>query len=120
MSSDKAKQTKSPFPGMVKEASIYVKPATISATQGDKLPIEVRASMKTKTIDHVDLYVKNKLYCTMTEAPYTTEYDASTLGKHDLKAVVVTTDGAKYQILTSAPTLAAYLEKEPQWSPFWK
>jgi len=101
MASDKAKQTKSPFPGMVKEASVYVKPGTLSATQGDKLPIEVRASMKTKTIDHVDLYVKNKLYCTMTEAPYTVEFEATTLGKHDLKAVVVTTDSAKYERLSA-------------------
>ena len=97
MQSDAAKNAKSPFPGMVKEASVYVKPSTLSATQGDVVNIEVKARLRTKTIDHVDLYVKNNLLCTMTEAPYTAQFEAETLGKHDLKAVVVATDGTQYE-----------------------
>ncbi len=101
MQTDAAKNAKSPYPGMVKEASVYIKPASIAVTTGDKLPIEVRAKMKTKTIDHIDLYVKDmsKPFVTLTEAPYTTEYDCTVLGKHDLKAVVVNTDSTKYERL---------------------
>ena len=94
---NKAKNAKSPYPGMVKEASVYIKPASIIATKGEAMPITVRAKMKTKTIDHIDLYVKNQLYCTLTEAPYETEYTPSALGRYDLKAIVVTTDGSEYE-----------------------
>ena len=97
MQTDKAKNAKSPYPGMVKEASVYIKPAKVHATKGESLPIEVRARMKTKTIDHVDLYVKNKYCCTLTEAPYVAEYTPTALGRHDLKAVVVTTDSVRYE-----------------------
>lgn len=97
MQTDKAKNAKSPYPGMVKEASVYIKPAKTHATKGESLPIEVRARMKTKTIDHVDLYVKNKYCCTLTEAPYVAEYTPTVLGRHDLKAVVVTTDSVRYE-----------------------
>ena len=99
MQSDAAKNAKSPYPNMVKEASVYIKPATIAASQNEALPITVRAKMKTKTIDHIDLYVKNQLYCTLTEAPYDTVYTPTALGRHDLKAVVVNTDGSEYERL---------------------
>ncbi len=100
MASDAAKNAKSPFPGMVKEASVYVKPASLSVTKGDEVPITVRARLKTKTIDHIDLYVNNSLYCTMTEAPYTTTFSATALGKQNLKAVVTATDGSTYERLS--------------------
>ena len=61
MKTDAAKTAKSPFPGMKKEASVYVKPSSNTVFKGDKVPVEVRATMRTKTIDHVDLYVKNQL-----------------------------------------------------------
>lgn len=101
MKTDAAKNAKSPFPGMVKEASVYVKPAALSVTKNEPVPITVRARLKTKTIDHVKLYVKNQLFCTLTEAPYTTEYTPAALGKYDLKAVVVATDGTEYERLSS-------------------
>lgn len=97
MQTDAAKNAKSPYPGMAKEASVYIKPATLSATKGEALPITVRARLATKSIDHVDLYVKNKLYATLTEAPYDTIYTPTVLGRHDLKAVVVATDGSSYE-----------------------
>ncbi len=97
MQTDAAKNAKSPYPGMVKEASVYIKPASLSATKNEAMPITVRAKMKTKIIDHIDLYVKNKLYCTLTEAPYDTVYTPTVLGRHDLKAVVVATDGSQYE-----------------------
>lgn len=110
MQTDAAKNAKSPFPGMVKEASVYVKPGALAVSRNETVPITVRARLKTKTIDHVDLYVKNKLYCTMTEAPYTTEYVPTVLGKHELKAVVVATDGSQYERLSS---FTAYTPRAP-------
>ena len=110
MKTEAAKNAKSPFPGMVKEASVYVKPAALSVTKNEPVPITVRARLKTKTIDHVKLYVKNQLFCTMTEAPYTTEYTPEALGKYDLKAVVVATDGTEYERLSS---FTAYNPRSP-------
>ncbi|MCR4836971.1 MAG: endo-1,4-beta-xylanase [Bacteroidaceae bacterium] len=97
MTTEKAKTAKSPLPGMKKEASVYIKPQSISATQGDPMPINVRAKLKTKTIDHIDFYVKGQLYKTLTEAPYELEYTPDAIGTYDLKAVVVATDGNEYE-----------------------
>ena len=110
MQTDKARTAKSPFPGGVKEASIYVKPASLTATKGEPLPVTVRARMKTKQIDHVDLYVGTKLVQTMTEAPYETEYTPTTTGLQTLKAVVTTTDGTKYERLSR---FTAYNARSP-------
>ncbi|MBQ9362601.1 MAG: endo-1,4-beta-xylanase [Bacteroidaceae bacterium] len=101
MGSDKAKNAKSPFPGMKKEASVYVKPQSLSVTKGEPMTITVNARLRTKTIDHIDLYVKGQLYQTLTEAPYVVEYTPAALGKYSLKAVVVATDGSKYERLSS-------------------
>lgn len=97
MQTDAAKNAKSPFPGMVKEASVYIKPDNIRGTKGEPMPITIRASMKTKTIDHIDLYLKGNYYCTLTEAPYVVDVVATSLGRQELKAVVVTTDSTKYE-----------------------
>ena len=97
MQTDAAKNAKSPFPGFKKEASVYVKPASIKVTQGDAVPITINARLRTKTIDHIDFYVKDQLHCTLTEEPYTTEYTPETTGRYDLKAVVVATDGSEYE-----------------------
>ena len=97
MTTEKAKTAKSPLPGMKKEASVYIKPQSISATQGDPMPITIRANLKTKTIDHIDFYVKGQLYKTLTEAPYELEYTPDAIGTYDLKAVVVATDGNEYE-----------------------
>ncbi|MBO4564444.1 MAG: endo-1,4-beta-xylanase [Bacteroidaceae bacterium] len=96
MKEESAIKAKSPLPGMKKEASLYIKPQSISATQGDPMPITIRAKMRTKTIDHIDFYVKNKLYKTLTEAPYELEYTPEAIGTYELKAVAVTTDGNEY------------------------
>lgn len=96
MKSDAAKNAKSPFPGMKKEASVYVKCSPLSATKGDVVPITIRASLRTKTIDHIDVYVKNQLITTLTEAPYAAEYTPTETGRHEVKAVVVATDGTEF------------------------
>lgn len=96
MQTDAARNAKSPFPGMVKEASIYVKPSVLNATQGEPMTIDVRASLHTKTIAQVDLYLDGELLQSMTQAPYIAELTPDELGHHALKAVVTSTDGSQY------------------------
>ena len=96
-----AKNAKSPFPGMKKEASVYVKPQSLSVTKGEPMNITINARLRTKTIDHIDFYVKGVRYTTLTEAPYVVEYTPNALGKYSLRAVVVATDGSKYERLSS-------------------
>ena len=123
METEAAKTAKSPFPGMKKEASIYVRPRDLKVAKGDVLPIMVRARMATKTIEKVDLYVGTKLIATMTEAPYYTEYTVptnSSTGWSTLKAVVTTTDGSTYErysrfnVLSSTTKRAPYNETVPE------
>ena len=111
MQTDKALQAKSPFPGMVKEASVYVKPAALRVPTGKPTSIEVRAKMLTKTIDHIDFYVNNILQQTLTEAPYMVEYTPANKAKYNLKAVVHTTDGSKYERLASFTAYEDYGSK---------
>ena len=100
MQTDAAKNAKSPFPGMKKEASVYVRPESLRGKVGDPINIEVRASMRTKTIDHIDLYVNDQLVETMYEAPYTISYVPTDNGYNEVKAVVTTTDGSVYERLS--------------------
>ena len=101
MQSDKAKSAKSPFPGMKKEASLYVKPASLSLPMNESSPIEVSASLRSKSISRVELYVDGVLATTMTSAPYTANYTPTSAGSHSLRAVVVASDGTKYERLSS-------------------
>jgi len=101
MKSDAAKKAKSPFPGMKKEASVYVKPEALNIEKGKESKITVRAAMRTKTIEKVDLYIKNQLVATMTEAPYEYMFTPTTLGTHALKAIVTCTDGTTYERISN-------------------
>ena len=101
MASDAAKNAKSPFPGMKKEASVYIKPASIKVTENDVVPIEIRAKLKTKTIDHIDFYIDNEKVATLNAAPYKVEFTATQRKKYNLKAVVVATDGTEFERLSS-------------------
>lgn len=115
IASDKAKNAKSPFPGMKKEASIYIKPADLFVAKGDKVAIKVRASLATKTIEKVDLYVGTTptLIATMTEAPYIAEYTTSATGWQTLKAVVTATDGSTYERYGRINVLTSTTKREP-------
>jgi GH35 family endo-1,4-beta-xylanase len=113
MKSDAAKNAKSPFPGMKKEASVYVHPAALKIAKGDVMPIKVRASMATKTIEKIDLYVGDELIATMTQEPYYTEYTTNTTGWNNLKAVVTTTDGSTYERLSRFNVLNTTTKREP-------
>lgn len=110
MKTTAAKNAKSPFPGMKKEASVYVKPQSLSVTKGEPMNITINARLRTKTIDHIDFYVKGVRYTTLTEAPYVVEYTPNALGKYSLRAVVVATDGSKYERLSS---FTAYNPRSP-------
>ena len=116
MQSDAAKNAKSPFPGMKKEASVYIRPADMNVAKGDKLPIKLRASMATKTIEKIDLYVGEELIATLTEAPYLTEYavpaDADA-GWKELKAVITATDGSTYERYSRFQVLNSTELREP-------
>ena len=97
MQTDAAKNAKSPFPGMKKEASIYIRPAAQKVALNDVLPIKIHASLATKTIEKVDFYVNNELVETLTEAPYIVNYTATAVGNKNTKAVVTATDGTTYE-----------------------
>ena len=100
MATDAAKNAVSPYPGQKKEASIYIRPASLKVVKGDVLPIKVHARLATKTIEKVELYVDGELTATMTEAPYVTEYQVParySSGWKETKAVVTATDGSTYE-----------------------
>ncbi len=118
MKSEKALNAKSPFPGMVKEASVYVKPKALNIEKGTESVVTVRAKMKTKTIEKIDLYEGTKLIATMTEPTRTGEYDfayaPTVLGSKELKAVVTCTDGftwTRYSQITVCNPRAPYKNK---------
>ena len=113
MQSDKAKSAKSPFPGMKKEASVYVKPASMKVAKDDKLPVWVDATLATKTIEKVELFNGSTLIATMTEAPYIAEFTSSTTGTKTLKAVVTATDGSTYERLSRVQVLSSTTPRTP-------
>ena len=119
MQTDAAKNAVGPLPGTKKEASIYIRPASLKSAKGDVLPIKVRAKLATKTIEKVDLYVNDELVKTMTKEPYIVEYTTSKTGWNNTKAVVTATDGSTYErygrfnVLSSTELRAPYNETVP-------
>ena len=120
MATDAAKNAVGPLPGTKKEASIYIRPASMKVTRNDVLPIYVRARLATKTIQKIDFYVNDELIATLTEAPYKIEYQATEPGWKNTKAVVTATDGSTYerygrfQVLTSTKKRKPYNETVPE------
>jgi len=101
MQTDAAKNAKSPFPGMKKEASIYMRPVYLKIEQNKDAMVSVRTRMETKTIEKIDLYVKGQFVGTMTEAPYMAKINLPELGNAELKAIVTCTDGTTYERYSS-------------------
>lgn len=101
MASDAAKNAKSPFPGMKKEASVYIKPSEYITTINKPLTLTVTARMRTKTIQSVTLRTKGKYVwsdeATLTQAPFVFNYTPTKLGENLYKVVVTTTDGQTYE-----------------------
>ena len=110
MQTDAAKIAKSPFPGMVKEASIYVKPSALGVEKGEKVDITIDARLKTKTIKYVSLYVNDELISQKDKAPYAAEFTPTEEGKYELKAVIKATDGTKYERYSS---FTVYPQRSP-------
>ena len=115
MKTDKAKNAKSPFPGMKKEASVYIKPQAKSIEKGKTSTITVRAKVRTKQIEKVELYAANSLVATLTDGgtkgEFVAEYTPTTTGDKELKAVVTCTDGftwTRYGQVTVANARAPY------------
>lgn len=102
MKSDAAKTAKSPFPGLKKEASLYIKPG--ASYLNTPMNINIRASLRTKTIEKVELYVDGALSTTLTEAPFISHYVPTVLGKHTAKAILYATDGNKYERIANFTT----------------
>lgn len=97
MASDEAQTARSPFPGMKKEASVYIKPATFNSTVDEPTTLTVNARLRTKMIEKVDLYAADQLIATLTEAPYTAAYTPTKTGEIRLRAVVTDTEGTTYE-----------------------
>lgn len=104
MQTDAAKNAKSPFPGMYKEASVYIKPVYFKAEKGRDAKIIIDAKMQTKTIEKVELYVADNLVSTMTEAPYEAIVNIDKIASTELKAVVTCTDGTTYERYSALQT----------------
>ena len=109
MQTDAAKTAKSPYPGGVKEASVYVKSNVLRVEKGTEVPISMSVRLKTKTIDHVEMYVNDEevnLWTTMemyipgNTKIYTTSYTPAEKGDYTIKAVVTATDGTQYERLS--------------------
>ena len=66
-------------------------PTTV--TVGNKTTITVKASSKTSEITQVKVYANNLLIGTLTEAPYTLEYEPQTSGKQSLTAIATDAEG---------------------------
>ena len=121
MASDVAKNAKSPYPGMKKRLSVFVKPLALKVAKGDVLPIKVRtyitdAAKEEKAdyaIDKVELYDGNDLIATMTEEPYIAEYTAYTAGTKTLKAIVYTNDGNTHERYSRVTVLSSTTKREP-------
>ena len=97
MQTDAAKTAVGPFPGTVKEASVYIRPSGLKVIKDDNMQIKVHATMATKSIQKVELFVNNELAGTMTSAPFVFDYVPTVEGWNDTKAVVTTTDGTTYE-----------------------
>ena len=108
MQSDEAKNAKSPFPGMVKEASVYVKAGALGVEKGTAVPITVDARLKTKTIESVKIYVNEEEIIPQTAETrsatggqiYLAEYTPAEKGDYKIKTVVTATDGTQYERLS--------------------
>ena len=97
MRSAEAQQARSPFPAMRKEASLYIKPSALSVACGQSVTVDINARLRTKTIDHIYLYMVSVRLFTLTRAPFTVQVKPATAGRHELRAVLTATDGSSYE-----------------------
>lgn len=131
ITSDKAKNAKSPYPGMKKRVGVYIKPKDFKVAKGDELDVKVRTVITTDAkkenkdfaIEKVELFEGNSTepFATMTEEPYIAKYSSSTTGYKTLKAVVTTNDEnfktferyARIEVLSSTTKREPYRDGNP-------
>lgn len=121
MASDKAKNAKSPFPGMKKRVGVYIKAKDFKMAKGDTQSIKVRtiitddakAEKADIAIDSVKLYDGTTLIAKMTEEPYIAEYTGKTTGTRTLKAVVYTNDEKTYERTSRITVQSSTIKREP-------
>ena len=97
MKSDAAKNAKSPFPGMVKESSTYVRCWPLKASINDPVTVSGKSRLKTKTISRIDVYINDVLYQSYNTNTFEFVYTPETKGRYNVKTVVTATDGSTYE-----------------------
>lgn len=107
MQTDAAKTAKSPYPGGVKEASVYVGASSLSVEKGEKVNISIDIRLKTKTLHDVELFVNEEKNTTpfadcIILAPgernwFEAEYTPTEEGYYTIKAVITADDGTQYE-----------------------
>ena len=107
MQTDAAKTAKSPYPGGVKEASVYVGASSLSVEKGEKVNISIDIRLKTKTLHDVELFVNGEKNTTLFAeciilAPgernwFEAEYTPTEEGYYTIKAVITADDGTQYE-----------------------
>lgn len=97
MQSDVAKNAKSPFPKMKKEASLYIKPEAIRVEKDKPFKISVEASLATKRLRSVQLYANDELIETFTEQPFETYYTPTNEGTVMFKAIAVCPGSTRFE-----------------------
>ena len=121
MASDKAKNAKSPFPGMKKRVGVYIKAKDFSMAKGDVQSVKVRTFITDEAkaekadiaIEKVELYDGTTLLSTMTEEPYIVQYTASATGTRTLKAIAYTNDGKTYERQSRINVLSSTTKRQP-------
>lgn len=122
MQTDKAKNAKSPYPGMRKRVGVYVHPRDTKIAKGDVMPVKVRTHITDDAkaenadiaIEKVELYAGVNLIATMTEEPYVADYTApETSGTKTLKAIVYTNDGNTYERYAQISVLSGTTKRAP-------
>jgi len=107
MQTDAAKTAKSPYPGGVKEASVYVGASSLSVEKGEKVNISIDARLKTKTLQDVELFVNGEKNTTLfadcivlepgARNWFEAEYTPTEEGYYTIKAVITADDGTQYE-----------------------
>ena len=120
MQTDAAKTAKSPYPGGVKEASVYVKPTALRVEKGEKVGITIDIRLKTKELHDVELFVNGEKNTTLfadcivlepgARNWFEAEYTPTEEGKYEIKAVVTADDGTQYERYAS---FTAYPPRTP-------
>ena len=88
----------------------FTEETPVAILGGEKATITIDASSKTSTIANVKVYVNNLLIATLTEAPYTFEYEPEEQGHYTVTAIATDVNGMSK---TASYTLNVNPKREP-------